>query len=442
MKIEPSEVMDILRQHMLVDGYDLVVDLEHSTGNCLVDARSGSRYLDFFSFFASNPLGFNHPRMLDPVIQKKLAAAATQKPSNSEFYSVELAEFVKAFFDKTLPADVFKYIFLISGGALAVENALKAAFDWKVRRNFAKGHQRELGSKVLHFQQAFHGRSGYTLSITKTADPRKTKYFAKFDWPVALNPKITFPLTEENLERVKRDEETSIAQIKAAIQENPDDIAAIIIEPIQGEGGDNHFRKEFFQRLRHICDESEILLIYDEIQSGAGITGKWWAHEHFGIRPDIMCFGKKTQVCGIVVTSRIEEVENHVFAESSRIKSTWGGNFVDIVRSSQYLDIIAEDGLVENARRQGVYFLQQLNQLAEEVPGIVSNVRGRGLFIAFDLPSEELRDTILKDSFNRHMIILKSGVKSLRFRPSLIVTENEIDQGVEILRESMRAAVN
>lgn len=442
MEIKPSEVMSVLSKHMLVDGYDFVVDLRNSCGNYLVEARSGDRYLDFFTFFASNPLGFNHPQMCMPDVQSKLALAATQKPSNSDFYTTELAEFVETFFENTLPKDVFKYIFLISGGALAVENALKTAFDWKIRKNFAKGYKEEHGLKILHFQEAFHGRSGYTLSITNTADPRKTMYFAKFDWPRVLNPKITFPLNEESRNKVIQLEQESINQIKNAIQENTDDIAAIIIEPIQGEGGDNHFRKEFFESLRQICDQNDILLIFDEIQSGAGITGMWWTFEHFGIEPDILCFGKKIQVCGIVVSQRIDDIEGHVFQESSRINSTWGGNFVDIVRSKKYIEIITQDKLVENAAIQGEYFLSKLKNLVGNFPELVSNVRGRGLFLAFELSSREIRDKIINETFSRKMVILKSGIKSIRFRPSLIISESEIDEGIEVLSKSIHAVLN
>ncbi len=435
MRILPANVFETLRKHMLVDGYDLVIDLKRSSGNFIRDARNDDQYLDFFSFFASNPLGFNHPKMTTAETKERLLTAAIQKPSNSDFYTTEMVEFVHTFFANAVPANTFKYIFMIEGGALAVENALKAAFDWKIRKNFAKGYQEEKGKQILHFQQAFHGRTGYTLSMTNTADPRKTKFFTKFSWPRVLNPKLSFPLTAENLAKVKQAEHESIRQIKQAIRENPDDIAAIIIEPIQGEGGDNHFRQEFLRSLRQICDESEMLLIFDEVQTGIGITGKWWAFEHFNVVPDILCFGKKTQVCGILVTPRIEEVENHVFAEASRINSTWGGNLVDMVRATRYLEIISEDQLIENAAVMGKYFLRRIQEIAEHFPKVISNVRGRGLFLAFDVATPALRDALIKQAFAEKMIILKCGVQSIRFRPSLIITQEEIEQGIEILKQ-------
>ena len=439
MQLRPADVMNVLGKNMLVDGYDIVVDLKKSFGNNLVDARTGDRFLDFFSFFASNPLGYNHAKMTTSETKERLLEAVIHKPSNADFYTVEMAEFVKMFFDKTDPTGVFKYIFMIEGGALAVENALKTAFDWKVRKNFAKGHKEEKGKQILHFNQAFHGRSGYTLSLTNTADLRKTKYFTKFNWPRILNPSISFPLNPENLARVKEDEEESLSQIRSAIGKNPDDIAAIIIEPIQGEGGDNHFRREFFLNLRQICDENDILLIFDEIQTGIGITGKWWAYEHFNVEPDILCFGKKTQVCGILVNQRIEEVENHVFQESSRINSTWGGNLADMVRATRYLEIIDEDGLVNNAKISGNYFLNCLDELVKENHSILSAARGRGFFLAFDVISPEKRDEIIGEALRQKMIILPCGSQTIRFRPSLITSKDEVNQAIEILNKVIRS---
>ncbi|MBC8185972.1 L-lysine 6-transaminase [candidate division KSB1 bacterium] len=435
-KINPENVIDVLSKNLLVDGYDIVVDLEKSHGSYLYDAKNGKKYLDFFTFFATLPVGLNHPKMHRDEFETKLFRAAINKPSNSDFYTVEMAEFVDTLARVAVPKSL-PYLFFISGGALAVENALKTAFDWKVRLNFKKGHNKELGAKILHFQQAFHGRSGYTLSLTNTADPRKTLYFPKFDWPRVLNPKISFPLDAENLEKVKQDEETSIKQIKSAIKENPDDIAAIILEPIQGEGGDNHFRKEFFHQLRTVADENDILLIFDEVQTGMGVTGKMWAYQNYGIEPDIIAFGKKMQVCGIMAGKKIDSVENNVFVESSRINSTWGANLVDMVRSQRYLEIIEEENLVENAAQVGKYFQDQLLKIQDEKENIVSNVRGKGLFIAFDLPTEENRDEFMSQAQNQGMLVLKCGDRSIRFRPSLNVTAEIVDEAISIVKKCL-----
>ena len=439
-EIRPDQVHAILRKHMLVDGFDMVLDLDRSKGSYIVDALTGKKYLDFFTFFATAPVGHNHPKLKTPEIRKKLLRAAINKPSNSDFYTVEMAEFVETFSRYAIP-EYLPYLFLIDGGALAVENALKAAFDWKVRKNFEKGYTEEKGHKVIHFREAFHGRSGYTLSLTNTSDPRKYQYFPKFNWPRVLNPKITFPLEGENLAKVKEAEEVSLRQIRQAIAQDPDDIAALIIEPIQGEGGDNHFRPEFFKALRQICDENEILLIFDEVQTGVGLTGRMWAHEHFDVKPDIMAFGKKTQVCGILAGRRLDEVKGHVFQESSRINSTWGGNLVDMVRFTRILEIIHEENLVENAARVGEYLLSGLLDMAEDTDGQMTNVRGRGLFIAFDLPTTELRNTFLEKALKNGLIILASGERSVRFRPPLNLSMEEAAKGLEIIRKTLRAVL-
>ena len=295
--IDARNVHATIGKHMLADGMDQVIDLKKSHGSWLVDARDGKPYLDLFSMFASMPVGYNHPTLLEN--RERIAAAALNKITNSDIYSTQMAEFVDTV-GRIAQPDYLPYSFYVEGGALGVENALKTAFDWKVRKNLAAG-KREKGSKVIHFTECFHGRTGYTMSLTDSPDPRKTLYFPQFDWPRIDNPKLHFPLTDESLEQVLKAEATAINQIKSAVAENPDEIAALIIEPIQGEGGDNHFRGEFLQELRALADEHEFMLIYDEVQTGVGVTGKMWAHQLFNssTRPDIISFGKKMQICGI-----------------------------------------------------------------------------------------------------------------------------------------------
>jgi len=433
--INPENVQDSLKNFMLVDGFDITLDLQKSKGAYIYDSKHQKRLLDFFTFVASNPLGMNHPKLCNDEFIFELGSVAVNKPSLSDVYCKEQAEFVNTFFKYAVP-DYFKYAFFIEGGALAVENALKAAIDWKVRKNFQKGYKEEKGTKIIHFKEAFHGRSGYTLSITNT-DPVKILYFPKFDWPRITNPKITFPLNEINLKKVIELEDIAVAEIKKAISDNKDDIAAIIIEAIQGEGGDNHFRKEFFIKLREICDENEIIFIIDEVQTGIAMTGKWWAHMHY-VQPDIISFGKKTQVCGILSTGRIDEIEENVFKKPSRINSTWGGNIVDMHRFKRILEIIHEDNLVENARVQGEYLMKKIFELQEKFPNIASGGRGIGLFSAFDCATPEQRNFITSDSQKEGLMILGCGAKTIRFRPNLAITSDELDEGFEILEKVMK----
>ena len=419
---------------MLVDALDLVVDLERSQGSYIVDAKTKKRYLDFFTFVASVPIGLNHPKMTTPEFREKLASVAVNKVTCSDAFTVEMAEFVDTLDRLAMPDDL-PHLFLIEGGALAVENALKAAFDWKVRKNFQKGYTEERGRQVIHFQRAFHGRSGYTLSLTNT-DPAKTDLYPKFRWPRILQPAMRFPLDEKNLQAVVKAEAVALEQIRTAIREHTDDIAAIIIEPIQGEGGDNHFRKEFFVELRAIADEHEIMLIFDEVQTGVGLTGRMWAAEYF-VRPDMIVFGKKLQVCGFMCSRRIDEIPENVFTVPSRVNSTWGGNIVDMVRSQRYLEIINEDHLIENAASMGSYLQKGLNEIQGEFPSLVSNARGRGLMCAFDLRHPEGRMTLRKKAFEKGLVVLGSGERSIRFRPPLTIQRHEIDEGIGILRKSL-----
>lgn len=435
-KITPEDVHKILGSYILADGFDLVLDLRKSKGCRLFDAKRQSWFLDFFSFFASSSVGFNHPEMTDPDFIRKIGEVAVNKPSNSDIYTVEMAEFVQAFARIAKPESM-KYLFFISGGALAVENAFKTAMDWKVRKNFAKGIKEEKGFRVIHFKQSFHGRSGYTLSVTNTYDKRKTNYFATFDWPRITNPKVTFPLNDRNSQHAIQLEEKAVKEIETAVAADGDDLCAIVIEPIQGEGGDNHFRPEFFQKLRNLCDRHDLLFIVDEIQTGIGITGKMWAYQHYGVEPDIIVFGKKTQVCGIMVSDRIDDVDNHVFKESSRINSTFGGNIVDMVRSQKFLEIIEKEHLVEQAAQTGNYLIQKLYELGNRHQHLISNIRGRGLMCSFDLPDSTLRTQLVQAIYENNMIILPCGRASIRFRPPLNIEKSDIDEGLEIIETSL-----
>jgi L-lysine 6-transaminase len=429
--VSPQNVHDILRRYMLVDGFDLVLDLKNSSAEKIVDALTGEAYLDFFTFFASSPIGLNHPDMLKKEVTEELLTSVINKPSNSDIYTVEMADFVNTFARVAKP-DYMKYLFFVAGGALAVENGLKVAFDWKVRKNFKKGYKEERGHQVIHFRQAFHGRSGYTMSLTNT-DPNKVMYYPKFNWPRITNPAILHPLSD-NLNEVIKHEQTAIDEIYNAIKNNKDDIAVIIIEPIQGEGGDLFFRKEFFMKLREIADENDILLMFDEVQSGFGLTGKFWASEHY-VKADIISFGKKAQVCGIMVSDRIDDIEDHCFRKSSRINSTWGGDLTDMVRSKHILNIIERNNLVQNAAEKGKYLLNNLQKLQNEFPSIISSARGLGLMCSFNLPSAAVRDKFRDLCYKEKLIILGCGERTIRFRPALNVTQSAIDEGLKIIRK-------
>ena len=429
--VPPSEVHERLAEHMLVDGYRLVLDAERSHGSWLVDARDGREYLDLYTHFASAPLGANPPGIVDdPGFMALLAGVAAGKPANSDMYTTHLAEFVDTF-ARVLGDPALPHLFFVEGGALAVENALKTAFDWKSRRNEAAGRSRDLGTKVIHLTRAFHGRSGYTMSLTNT-DPAKTDRFPAFDWPRIDVPAITFPLDKHRAD-VEAAEALALAQAREAFEQNPHDIACFIAEPIQAEGGDNHMRAEFLQAMQALCHAYDALFVLDEVQTGVGITGTAWAYQQLGLEPDVVAFGKKVQLGGIMAGRRVDEVADNVFRVSSRINSTWGGNLTDMVRSRRNLEIIEAEGLFDHAAKAGGYFLSELRGLADRHSGLDSNARGRGLMCAIDLPDPSLRDRAIVMAREAQVLVLPCGERTMRFRPALNVTTDELKVGARAL---------
>ncbi|PSQ97739.1 MAG: L-lysine 6-transaminase [Bacteroidetes bacterium SW_9_63_38] len=437
--IAPSRIREVLSRHLLTKGMmPLVLDMDESRGVHLHDENSGRTFIDLFGFYASSPLGMNHPKMTgDEAFMERLTDAALNKVTNSDVMTGHMARFVDTFERVGMP-EYLPYTFFISGGALAIENALKTAFDWKVRTNYQKGYRREVGHQVLHLDQAFHGRTGYTMSLTDSPDPRKTMHFPQFDWPRITNPAVRFPLDSEEVDRVAAEEQEALDQAKRYFHEREDQIAAVLLEPIQGEGGDNHFRPSFLHRLKALAHENDALLIFDEVQSGVGITGQFWAHQALGVRPDLLAFGKKSQVCGILAGEKIDEVDDHVFQVPSRLGSTWGGNIVDMVRFDRILEIIEEDDLVAHAGTVGQHLQNRLYELREEFEA-VTNPRGKGLMCAFDLPSAEMRNRVKQQTYEEGAILLGCGTRSIRFRTPLTITEDEVDEGIACLRRAIDA---
>jgi len=438
-EIHPHEVHATLARHQLADGMPVVLDLEHSHGSWLRDARTGADYLDFFTCFASWPVGYNHPALHDPSFRARLERAALHNPTNSDLYTTLMAEFVEDFATHVTPSG-FEHHFWVSGGALAVENALKAAFDWKARKVGVERVDDGNALSVLHFRQAFHGRSGYTLSLTNTV-PDKTALYPKFPWPRVHNPALRFDLEGRVANDIEAEEERSAREIEAAFAKHAGRVAAILIEPIQGEGGDNHFRPEFLARLRRFADEHEALLVFDEVQTGFWGTGRPWAWQHLGVRPDIVAFGKKTQVCGIYAGARLDEVPDNVFRRSSRINSTWGGSLTDMVRCQRLIEIVRAEDLGANVAARGEELVAGLRAMAREQGGI-HDVRGVGSLVAFTLDGPEVRGAMLRALAAHRLLALPSGRASVRFRLPLVLTQDEVQAGLERIAAALPVALS
>ncbi|AYJ51475.1 L-lysine 6-transaminase [Rhodococcus sp. P1Y] len=431
--VDPNRAADVhatIGRHMLADGFEMVLDLTASHGSTLTDARDGTEYLDLFTFFASNALGMNHPALTqDEAFRSDLLQAAMNKPSNSDIYTSAMADFVDTF-ARVLGDPRLPHLFFVEGGALAVENALKVAFDWKSRWNEAHGIDPALGTQVMHLEHAFHGRSGYTMSLTNT-DPNKVARFPKFDWPRIPSPYIR---TGADMDALEAD---ALAAARRAFDANPNDIACAIVEPIQGEGGDNHFRPQFLQQLRDLCHEYDALFVVDEVQTGAGMTGTAWAFQQLGVVPDVLAFGKKVQVCGVMAGGRVDDIDDNVFRVSSRINSTWGGNLTDMVRSRRILEVVESEGLIDRAGVLGAHLLARLQDLAAR-HGCVTEVRGRGLMCAFTMPDAASRDRLVDDLRDtEHVLALGCGASAVRFRPALTISADDLNRGVDAIERSL-----
>lgn len=416
-----------------------VPDIAQSHGSILVD-MDGHKVVDCYSSFASQALGHNHPALSDPHFENRLLRAAKAKPANPDMPNENVARFILAF-QQLLPA-AFRdpstgaaKLFFIDGGSAAVENALKAAMDARGRDLVEAGILTEAQAKagnlhtgIIHFKRAFHGRGGYTLSLTNT-DPGKIDYFARFDhWPRVSSPFRTFPATAESDAAAIKAEAQALGEIRAAIAAQPHGLSAIVLEAIQAEGGDHHFRPEFLRELRTICDAHGLYLIFDEVQAGMGITGKAWAFEHSGVMPDLFAFGKKAQVCGVAARHDFRAGKDSVFSVASRINSTWGGNSADYVRSEHTIRTILLNDYIGNAARRGAELKKGLEKIAERHSNIISNARGQGLMCAFDLRDTNLRNAMYNELKNHRfgpekmgVLALKRGDRALGFRPFLDV---------------------
>ncbi|MCC6408811.1 MAG: L-lysine 6-transaminase [Planctomycetes bacterium] len=437
MQIHPQNVLEVLKRHQLVDGFPLVLDLERSHGSWLVDGKTGDEYLDCFTCFATWPVGYNHPRLFDQDFQAELARAATHNPSNSDFYTVEMTRFVESFATRVTP-EGYPHHFWVSGGTLAVENALKVAFDWKAQ----KLGRRELTENcddlvILHFQEAFHGRSGYALSLTNT-DPAKIGFFPKFRWPRVHNPKLEFDLHGRISNDIEASERRACEMIEMALRDTRMRVAGILIEPMQGEGGDNHFRPEFLKKLRQYADEYEALLLFDEVQTGFFGSGRPWMWQAKGVRPDVVAFGKKAQICGVYANARVDEVADNVFHRPSRINSTWGGSLADMVRARKLIDIILDEKLHEQVAARGERLIRGLRELGLERGGF-SNVRGMGSLVAFTLESPAARDAMFASMRDQRLLALKAGPQAIRFRLPFVITDAEVDSIVARVADALPA---
>eukprot|EP00591_Stephanopyxis_turris_P007368 CAMPEP_0195507682 /NCGR_PEP_ID=MMETSP0794_2-20130614/1082_1 /TAXON_ID=515487 /ORGANISM="Stephanopyxis turris, Strain CCMP 815" /LENGTH=499 /DNA_ID=CAMNT_0040634445 /DNA_START=429 /DNA_END=1928 /DNA_ORIENTATION=- len=404
------------------------VDYAQSRGNYIVDV-DGNRYLDVLGQIASLPIGYNHPEMAKAITDPRNLSMLTQRPCLGMLPPADWTERIRNTLMRFAPKGLTDATTMMCGSC-SNENAFKAAFIWyRTKQRMGKPPtQEDMTScmsnaapgapdlSILSFSGGFHGRLLGCMSTTHSKAIHKVDIPA-FDWPVTPFPSLKYPLHDYIAENVA-DEKRCLALAEESIisQKSKNPVAAIIVEPIQAEGGDNHASPDFFRKLRDIASKHGVAFIVDEVQTGGGSTGNFWAHENWELEnpPDIVTFSKKMQTGGYYCKREFRPEEGY------RIFNTWMGDPSKIVQLEAFLDVMERDDLLENTRITGKYLMDGLFSLSETYPELVSNVRGKGTYIAVDFPTTQDRDTMISLLRQYGVEAGGSGDTSLRLRPALV----------------------
>ncbi len=426
---------------------NMVGDYRKSIGNYIADP-DGNRLLDVYAQIASIPVGYNNPTLLAAAQSDEMAQALINRPALGNFPSTEWAEILRSGVLKVAPPGCDQ-VFTALAGSDANETAYKAAFMWRCAKERG-GHNVEFTEEEMHsamsnigpgspnlsilsFKQAFHGRLFGSLSTTRSKPIHKLDIPA-FDWPRATFPQLKYPL-EEHAEENAAAEAASLAEVEDLILNFHAPPAAVVVEPIQSEGGDNHASPAFFRGLRALTRKHGVLLIVDEVQTGVGATGKFWAHEHWGLQdpPDMVTFSKKAQTAGYYFGNP-ELRPNKPYRQFN----TWMGDPARALLFRAIIDFIEHNDLVAQTARVGDYLYGKLEALAAKYPGQFANLRGKGqgTFIAFDNPQ---RDAFLLKAKTFGVNIGGSGASAVRLRPMLIFQEKHADILADALEKVAQA---
>ncbi|CAI5756752.1 unnamed protein product [Candida verbasci] len=420
-----------------------VTDYFNSYGNYISDA-DGNKLLDVFCQISSIPLGYNNPKLIEAAKSDEMIDAIVNRPALACFPSTNYAQILKDGLLAAAPPGMNK-IWTSLCGSDANETAYKAAFMYqhsKIRGNKPFSEE-ELSSvmnnkapgasemTILSFEKGFHGRTFGSLSTTRSKAIHKLDIPA-FDWPVAPFPKLQYPLEEFEQEN-RQEEQRCLNKLEEIIENAPKQIAALIVEPVQSEGGDNHASSEFFQGIRDITKKHNVLFIVDEVQTGVGASGKFWAHEHWNLTspPDMVTFSKKFQAAGFYYSNPDLQPK-----DAYRQFNTWCGDPSKAILAKAIYQVIKQDGLVSKTANVGDYLYSGLQQLVNKSDKL-KNLRGKnfGTFIAFDCVNADVRNKLLADCRLNGLNVGGCGESGVRLRPTLLFEQKHADLFLNILEK-------
>ncbi|ESZ97989.1 4-aminobutyrate aminotransferase [Sclerotinia borealis F-4128] len=437
---ELDEVFDTRSLNMLAN-------YQKSSGNYIADL-DGNVLLDVYAQIASIPVGYNNPHLLKAAQSEQMASAIINRPALGNFPSHDWAEILKTGILKVAPKGLDQ-VFTAMAGSDANETAYKAAFMYRRQQERGGAHvefsQEDITSSMLNqapgapqlsimsFKTGFHGRLFGSLSTTRSKPIHKLDIPA-FDWPQATFPLLKYPL-EDHVEENRKAEEEALADVERIITTHHLPPCAVVVEPIQSEGGDNHASPAFFRGLRALTIKHNVLLIVDEVQTGVGATGKFWAHEHWNLEtpPDMVTFSKKAQTAGYYFGNP-ELRPNKPYRQFN----TWMGDPARAILFRAIIEEIERLDLVNNTAKVGNYLYGELERLAKQYPGEVQNLRGKGqgTFLAFD---SHRRDEVVKKAKDVGINIGGSGERAVRLRPMLIFQEHHADILLEGLEKIFKS---
>ena len=401
--------------------FRIKIDFEKSHDSYIFDKKTRRYFLDFFGMYSSLPLGYSHQIFKGNDFRKEYSRIAAIKVPNCEIISDEAEEFLREF-SGCKEMSGYKYFHFCCTGALGIEAAIKTAMDQKAAKR----------PMVISLRESFHGINSYGGFVTDRFSPVNARLngFPGMGWRKIHNPKIIYKAGKIDEKSTRKGLDKFIAEFNSCIKEyGVKNIVALLIEPVQSTYGDNYFPQNFFKLIRKFCSKDNICLIFDEIQIGFGTTGKMWYFQHAGIEPDIVVFGKKAQVSGIMVKEKLSKI----FKVPVRLEVTWDGDLIDMVRAKFILRAYKKYRILDNVNERSRQLVEGLKNIAK-----IENVRAAGLLAAFDFKTKVDRDRFFCNALSNRFLCNKTRDKTIRFRPNLNLSSQEVKEALKIVKQSVK----